>query len=196
MKQIKLLFAATTLALCPASACAQQGTSPEAPTEVSLEALLLGETAGCMEGPLAQFGNYLGDWDMQDWQLSQDGTTWTEGNGARWIFSCVGNGVAVQDFWMPNSGGFGTNLRMYNPTSESWDIAWTAASLPGMTHINAKQDDDGKIVMRYVSPPQTPDRRITFFPPTETGWDWILEISQDQGETWIGVYKMTATKRP
>ena len=51
--------------------------------------------------------------------FAQAGSGWGPGTGARWIFSCVGDGIAVQDFWMPNAGGFGTNLRTYNPDTES-----------------------------------------------------------------------------
>ena len=196
MHKLKTLLTATLFVSSATGlvGCAKTQDAASEP-EADLEALLFGKTDGCLEGPQAQFGQYLGDWDMQDWQLSSDGTSWDKMQGARWIFSCVGDGVAVQDFWMPAEGGFGTNLRMYNPATESWDVAWTAANLPGMTHINAKAHDDGKIVMHYVSPPQTPMRRITFFPATQTGWDWLLEISSDEGETWQGVYKMTATKR-
>ena len=40
-------------------------------------------------------------------------------------------------------------------------------------------------------PPQP--RRITFFPPTESGWNWVMEMSFDEGETWTEVYRITAT---
>jgi hypothetical protein len=48
--------------------------------------------------------------------------------------------------------------------------------------------------MRYVSPKQNPARRITFHPPTDTGWDWTLDISTDGEKTWLRVFKMTASK--
>jgi hypothetical protein len=39
-------------------------------------------------------------------------------------------GIAVQDFWMPNAGGFGTNLRTYNPDTESWTDVYRIKATP------------------------------------------------------------------
>lgn len=164
-------------------------------SEPDLGAVLMDQTEGCLEGPTDQFGRYIGDWDIQDWQLQQDGTTWIEQQGARWNFTCVGNGVAVQDFWMPNAGGYGTNLRMYDPKTEKWDIAWSATGTPGFSHITASKSEDGNMVMHYVSPEQTPPRRITFFKPSSEGWNWVMEMSFDKEQTWTPVYKIKATPR-
>ena len=60
-------------------------------------------------------------------------------------------------------------------------------------HISAKQDDAGNIVMDILKPVQNPPRRITFLPPHENGWDWVMETSFDEGETWTEVYKIKAT---
>ena len=163
------------------------------------DSVLMNDDAGCRTGPVGQFGRYIGDWIIEDQGLQQDGTTWLPGNGARWNFRCVGNGIAVQDFWIPNGAeggpppGVGTNLRIYDPAAERWDIAWTATGSPGFAHIRAEQDESGNIVMHWVSPEQNPPRRITFFPPTAQGWDWVMEMSMDGGEAWRAVYKIKAT---
>ncbi len=170
-----------------------------ADAEGDLSAVLMGQSEGCMTGPMAQFGRYIGDWDIVDQGLQPDGKTWKPGNGARWNFTCVGDGIAVQDFWMPNRAedspppGVGTNLRIYDPKTEQWDIAWTATSTPGLAHIRAKQNQDGNIIMHWVSPEQTPPRRITFFEPCGDSWDWLLEMSFDEGESWRAVYKIKAS---
>lgn len=147
----------------------------------------------CMDGPVAQFGRYIGEWQITDEQLQQDGSTWAPGNAERWDFYCVGNGVAVQDFWRPKGGNIGTNLRTFNPASEEWEIAWSATGSPGISLITAKLQDDGRIVMHYKSPVPTPLRRITFFPPDANGWRWTLELSNDEGESWFEVYRIQAT---
>ena len=162
---------------------AQAGEQPE----------LFADKSACMEGPMAQFGRYIGDWKIEDESMAQDGSGWGPGNGARWIFSCVSNGIAVQDYWMPNGGGFGTNLRTYNPDTESWEIVWTAVKLNGLMQISAKQNDEGNIVMDILKPVQDPPRRITFFEPDENGWDWMLQMSFDAGESWTDVYRIRAT---
>jgi len=150
--------------------------------------------AGCKEGPLAQFGQYLGDWKIEDSRLSQETGEWEPGQGARWIFTCLGNGTAIQDFWLPPGGAVGTNLRTYNDKTASWDIAWAIKGVPGFAHIVARQNAPGEIVMEYKSPVPNPPRRITFYPVDDDGWNWKLEFSFDAGENWTEVYRIRATR--
>ncbi len=186
-----------SIAIASLMAVSLSATADEGP----LDSVLMKKTSGCMTGPMEQFGRYVGDWDIADQGLQKDGVTWKPGNGARWNFTCVGDGIAVQDFWMPNGPegspppGVGTNLRIYDPKAEQWEIAWTATNAPGFTHIRAKQDENGNINMHWVTPEQTPPRRITFFTPTSEGWDWTMEMSFDGGENWTEVYKIKATPR-
>ncbi|GAB5487907.1 MAG: hypothetical protein Pars2KO_14770 [Parasphingorhabdus sp.] len=189
MRILILSSAAIALFSAPVSAN-DNNTTNNPPASIGMD-----KNKGCLIGPMKQFGRYLGDWDIADEQLQQDGKTWQPGKGARWNFTCLGNGTAIQDFWMPNGGGFGTNLRMYNKDTESWDIAWSNNITPAMAHISAREDSAGNIVMRYVSPQQSPARRITFFPPTDTGWNWKLEISSNGEKTWREVYRIKATPR-
>jgi hypothetical protein len=157
------------------------------------DALPFGNTEACMEGPLAQFGQYIGDWKIEDSTLAKDGTGWSDGEGARWIFTCLGNGTAIQDFWFPANGAVGTNLRSYNPDTGSWEIVWAVDQLSGLTHIRAEQDEAGNVVMHVEKPLPNPLRRITFMPADESGWKWKLEMSADDGETWFEVYRISAT---
>lgn len=154
--------------------------------------LPFGDPAACNEGPLEQFGRYIGDWTIEDEQLSKDGTEWLPGDRARWIFVCLGNGTAIQDFWLPADGKVGTNLRTWNADTETWDIAWAVDTLPGFAHIQAREDADGNIVMHYKAPVPDPLRRITFHPPDDDGWNWTLEFMLD-GENWTEVYRIRAT---
>ena len=147
----------------------------------------------CLEGPMAQFGRYVGDWKIEDEQLARDGSGWGPGKGARWKFKCIGDGTAVQDYWHPNGGGFGTNLRTYNPDTGKWEIVWAAAPQKGLMHISAEQQEDGSILMNIVSPVQEPPRRIIFFEPDDGGWNWAQQWSMDGGETWFDVYRIRAT---
>lgn len=157
-------------------------------------ALPFDSEAGCNQGPLAQFGQYIGDWKIEDSGLSQETGEWEPGQGARWIFTCLGDGTAVQDFWIPSGGPVGTNLRTYHDETESWDIAWAIKGVPGFAHIVARQNVAGEIVMEYESPEQNPPRRITFYPVDDEGWNWKLEFSFDGGENWTEVYRIKATR--
>ena len=164
------------------------------PAHAGDEALPFGNTAACMEGPLAQFGRYIGDWNIEDSTFKQDGSGWEPGAGARWVFTCLGDGTAIQDFWLPPDGNVGTNLRTYDPESGNWEIAWAINTAPGFAHITAEQDEAGNIVMHYKAPLPDPPRRITFYPPDESGWNWKLEFLID-GENWTEVYRIRATPR-
>jgi len=157
---------------------------------------IFGDREGCMQGPMAQFGRYIGDWKIEDEQLQQDGSTWQTAPGARWIFECVGDGVAIQDYWMPNNGGFGTNLRTYNADSGRWEIVWAARRLQGLMHIAATQDEGGNIVMDILVPEPPQPRRIIFHAPRPDGWDWVQQWSFDGGNTWTDVYRIKATPWP
>lgn len=183
-------------AASPVSNGAQNAPKPAVVGNVpDLSSVGMNETVGCLEGPMAQFGRYLGDWDIQDMTLQKDGSGWVEGKGARWNFTCVGNGTVIQDFWMPNGGGFGTNLRTYNANEDRWDIFWAFAGMTEYSHISAEQNAAGDIVMNYVTPIPSPLRRITFFTPDANGWDWKQEMSMDDGATWFDVYRIKATRR-
>jgi hypothetical protein len=179
---MRVTTSAVTAALLSAS-LAQAGDVP---------AIHSGKSA-CMEGPVAQFGRYIGDWKIEDQTLAKDGSGWEPGAGARWIFSCVGPGLAIQDYWMPNAGGFGTNLRTYNPDTGSWEIVWAAGRSNGLMHISAQQNDEGNIVMNILRPVQDPPRRIIFFAPSDAGWNWVQQWSFDAGETWTDVYRIKAS---
>ncbi|MBT8098461.1 MAG: hypothetical protein KJO82_01860 [Gammaproteobacteria bacterium] len=162
-------------------------------TAIGNGALPFSNSEACMQGPLAEFGRYIGDWRIEDETLSRDTLEWEAGKGARWIFTCLGDGTAVQDFWLPPDGSVGTNLRIYDPDSETWEITWAINTAPGMSHIRAKLNDAGNIIMKYVAPLPNPLRRITFFPPDDDGWNWRLEFSWDDGANWTEVYRIKAT---
>ena len=40
--------------------------------------------------------------------------------------------------------------------------------------------------------PQQP-QRIIFYPPDDSGWNWAMQWSLDDGETWFDVYRIRAT---
>ncbi len=184
-------YLAAGILLC---ACSQGASNtPVEMQDAKTANVLMDKTEGCLKPGIEQFGRYIGDWKIDDQQFQQDGSGWVAGSGARWNFRCVGDGIAVQDFWMPNTGGKGTNLRIYDESKGSWDIVWTATGAPGQMRISAEQDESGKIVMDIISPVQNPPRRITFFAPDETGWDWVMEMSFDEGANWTPVYKIRAT---
>ena len=65
----------------------------------------------------------------------------------------------MQDYWKPNGGGWGTNVRTCNPDTEPWEIVWASTGLNGLMHISAKLQADGSILTNILKPDQDPPRR-------------------------------------
>ncbi|MBT5765599.1 MAG: hypothetical protein HOI58_01955 [Kordiimonadaceae bacterium] len=107
------------------------------------DATAMNKVEGCMNGPVNEFGQYIGDWNILERRLGQDGE-------------------------------------------------WTATNSPAMARINAVKQDNGSIIMHYVTE-ISPKRRITFFPPHETGWNWQMEMDFD-GRGWTKVLELIASK--
>jgi len=78
MKTKKLIV---PLSLSLTTACSPH-TARTHDAEEPLKTVLMADDAGCHVDDMQQFGRYLGDWDIQDWQLQKDGS-WAEKNGAR-----------------------------------------------------------------------------------------------------------------
>lgn len=152
------------------------------------------QATACRDGVTSAFGRYLGQWEFADSQITQDGT-WQDGPGGEWDFHCVGEGIAVTDFYRSRAGVFGMTVRMVDPETGQWDIIYTGEGSQAMNHLTGQVREDGSIEMHYTKPVFDPLRRITFTPIVDDAFDWTLAISRDEGETWQDVYKMRATRR-
>ncbi|MGB7405032.1 MAG: hypothetical protein WA906_05040 [Pacificimonas sp.] len=180
---------AAVIAMLATPLVAQSGDNPFAnPAKPDTAA----QAAKCQEGGKASFGRYLGDYTFQDSQITADGS-WTQGQGGTWNFRCLGDGAAIVDMFHPAAGGYGMTVRMYDAAAEQWDVVFTGEGSEAMSHLTATERDDGSIEMHYQKPDFGHLRRITFTPPTDEGFDWVMAISQDEGATWMDVYKMTVT---
>ncbi|WP_156777240.1 hypothetical protein [Erythrobacter sp. NAP1] len=152
------------------------------------------QAAACRDGNTSAFGRYLGDWVFDDSMITEDGT-WQEGPGGEWDFHCLGNGIAVTDFFRSRTGVFGMTVRMVDPETGKWDIIYTGEGSQAMNQLTGELQEDGTIVMHYKTPAFDPMRRITFTPIIDDSFTWMLAISRDEGETWQDVYRMDARRR-
>lgn len=155
-----------------------------------------GSPGSCDHEGVEQFGRYIGAWDIQDWNFDADSGEWISGAGATWTFMCLANGVAIQDFWETEAGGFGSNIRTYNADTNKWDIVWAANNQKGIMIIEAAQDENGDMIMDVVSPTPNQPTRIIFHPPDEDGWNWEMLISPNGDQHWRAIYKIRATPIP
>lgn len=152
------------------------------------------QALACSEGVASAFGRYIGEWEFADSQITADGS-WQEGPGGEWDFHCVGDGIAVTDFYRSRAGVFGMTVRMVDPETRRWDIVYTGEGTQAMNQLTGELLEDGTIEMHYVKPEFDPLRRITFSPIVGDSFTWMMAISRDGGDTWQDVYKMEATRR-
>lgn len=142
-----------------------------------------------------QLAPLLGNWKITDQALQQDGN-WVPGNGAQWHWYTILDGYAIQDDWIapalddptPESGRqFGTNIRIYNPAEQRWEMAWAASSGNKIDTFVATGDDETVVMTGEFNGRNS---RITFFDMTADSFDWKLELQNPEDETWLEVYRI------
>ncbi len=148
----------------------------------------------------AQFGQLVGVWDITDETLQSDGT-WKADSGAEWIWYYVLDGHAIQDDWIAPARHvptaetprqYGTNLRIYDPAAERWDLAWISNTDRKLSTFTATMQDDALVMRGTTANGQA--SRITFFDITPTTFEWKLELGQEDG-SWTEVYRIHGVRR-
>lgn len=147
----------------------------------------------------SQYGRLVGRWSVQDFGLSAEGE-WQEGPGADWHFYWILGGTAIQDDWIspglnkpaPERGRqLGTNIRIYNPRLEQWEMAWASNTGAKVDTFTATADDQN-IVMRGIF--NGIDSRITFHDITGQHFSWKLEQKQKETDDWKEIYRIEADR--
>lgn len=160
---------------------AAQRVSPDAPSET------------------AQFAPLIGDWVIQDYQRDANGD-WQPGAGADWRFYWILDGHAIQDDWIapgraseaPESGRqYGTNIRIYNPKQDRWEMAWASSKGQKVDTFTATRTDQG-ILMEGVFAGNP--SRILFHDLRENRFSWNLRVADAEGQ-WQEVYRIEGTRR-
>jgi hypothetical protein len=185
MRKTTMLFSSLILGitLTPAAHADDRyrlSRNPDAPVELDAMASLIGE------------------WAITTETRQQDGS-WqaSEGQSAQWNFYFILDGHAIQDDWIslaPPAGDppiqqRGTNIRIYDTAEERWEMAWIANTARSLSTYMATNEPDGSVVMTsYWGVPQM--RRITFFDMRANSFEWKLEFTQDEGETWNEVFRI------
>ncbi|HOP22626.1 MAG TPA: hypothetical protein PK055_00190 [Gammaproteobacteria bacterium] len=143
----------------------------------------------------------LGEWTITDSSLDKEGN-WQQGRGADWNWYTILDGHAIQDDWISPSlsveveegkRGFGTNIRIYNPTDKRWNQIWVSSNSRKFDNFTATFID-GKIVMRgfYVGN----ETRVTFYDMKENTFDWKMEFQdKDNPEVWKEVYRIHGDRK-
>lgn len=179
--------------------CASQDAQPPATEATTFDPGTLNPNA---PPETAQFGQLVGIWDITDETIQSDGS-WQAGEGAEWIWYYILDGHAIQDDWIapPRYGPtrddtlrqHGTNLRIYDPVAQRWDLAWISNTDKKLSTFTATAQGDSALVMRGIHASGN-DARVTFFDITDTRFEWKLEFAQEDG-SWREVYRIHAMRR-
>lgn len=149
-----------------------------------------------------QFASMLGEWKISDSSLGKDGK-WTAGNGADWNWHTILNGHAIQDDWIqpslsdklddPSKRQFGTNIRIFNPKKNQWEMAWASSGGKKVDTFTAV-GGDGKIVMKgFYAGNNT---RITFYDMKKNTFEWKMEFqSKEDKNVWLEVYHIHGDRK-
>ncbi|BDX08685.1 hypothetical protein [Planctobacterium marinum] len=95
-----------------------------------------------------QFEPLLGQWAITDFNLTADGR-WQKGQGADWHWYTIFDGHAIQDDWIapalnqdiPDSERqFGTNIRIFNPKENHWELAWMSKKRTAAEYLHGQYD--------------------------------------------------------
>lgn len=174
--------------------------------EKSLEFGSMGEGA---PEEMAQFGQLTGLWHCHQYAFVQG--QWFDGWDALWAWRYGVGGFVIEDYWYqpeanlpPTMTGFGRdvhllNLRVFDSAAGFWRVAWLSntngvnGSTPFGT-FEASLDGEGRLVMTPPPVEGQPLRRIVFQKMTAKSFEWLRQVSEDDGKSWETRFRIEATR--
>jgi hypothetical protein len=147
---------------------------------------------------LMLFGRFVGAWNVEAEYFHHDGKKAHDARG-EWHFGWILEGRAVQDvlFGPPleerartgaPASEYGTTIRLYDPTTDTWQLSWYPSVSRNVVHLVARPDGDG-ILIEGTEADGTLDR-WTFTEITRDSFTWSGYESKDGGTTWPMVERM------
>lgn len=117
------------------------------------------------------FGKLIGSWIIN----------YIEGNKSRaikgeWHFSWVLEGMAIQDVIILPDYEYGTSLRIFNPNTQAWDVAYGYTGK--IIRLEAKKQDE-MIVLTYIG---DKNRKWVFAKIEDDKFHWQNVTVKDSGE--------------
>lgn len=181
------------------AAAAAPAEAAEPPEPFYWPALIGEKPAKAAPPELAEFGRLVGVWSCVGERRQADGTFKGSGEASTWTWFYTLGGRAVQDIFEPAGGGpVGTNLRIYDPETKSWEIRWVTGALNYFERITAKARGDdivmrGEVTRSKQFPPHA--RKITFSAITGESFDWTYEATKPGGDSgWQVAARMRCTR--
>lgn len=152
---------------------------------------------------LSHWAKLIGEWSTAEEGLAPDGSEWQSSNGADWNFYWSFDGWGIRDDYTspPMSEAVddeskrqrGTNLRIFNTTTEQWVMTWLTPLSTQPQNFTATSTDEQIVMLSDTANPQGFFGRITFFDMKDTSFEWKLEWSKDK-EQWMEVYRIHGSR--
>jgi hypothetical protein len=141
-----------------------------------------------LEERLALFGQFVGDWKIEDCRFLKPDGEWGHLTGElhwRWIL----RGRAVQDVWTlydKSSGELayeGTTIRFYDRRRNAWSSNWISATHGSMRRFTG-HEESGRIVLDELVDPGKPAEHWVFTDITADSFRWYAEEDRHDGRGW------------
>ena len=144
------------------------------------------------------FGQFVGAWDFE-WVMGL-GTEQERREIGEWVFSWTLNGSAVQDVFIVPSrkenainpkpdAEYGTTIRIYNPTTQAWDVFYGATG--EATRLKATKENDTIILTEIVNG----EMKWVFSEIKPDSFHWQHIKTKDNGRTWYTHIDIFATRK-
>lgn len=159
---------------------------PSAPWE--LPRLAADGPAPEYRGPLMLFGQFVGDWKIEECRILEADGEWRDLIGElhwRWIL----RGRAVQDVWtlFDRATGKlfyeGTTVRLYVPVTGTWASTWISTGRP-RARLFVGRPIGGEIVLDELVEARAPQERWIFFDVTKDSFRWRAEDRPTTDSKW------------
>ena len=115
------------------------------------DSILLGNRNPDAPEGLDQFGQFAGTWKCAPASRQPDGSIQESALRPTWVWNYALNGMAIQDVWIPDAENapagsvMGTNLRVYNTETDSWDMVWTTETMGGVQTFKSSMEDGNMV---------------------------------------------------
>lgn len=139
-----------------------------------IEALISESKNTALPDEFNYFGKLIGSWEIN----------YIEGNNSlaikgEWHFSWVLEGMAIQDVIILPDYEYGTSLRIYNPDTHTWDVAYGYTGK--IIRLEAKKQDD-MIMLTFVNDER---RKWVFTKIEDYCFHWENITVKEDGEWYI-----------
>ena len=151
--------------------------------------------SGQYKDKLMLFGQFVGDWNIEECRSLREDGTWEVTKGELhwgWIL----DGRAVQDIWMttePATWEMGTTVRFYDPKIDAWQSTWISPG-QGVVRKFIGRKVNGEILLETKEIPGTIMHWI-FLDIERDAFRWRCEKSMDGGKTWAITEEMSIIRQ-